>query len=261
LEIIMTASAKIAIAACLLSFVVLSSALTFAADRFPPAPHLVFTGLSGEKVSVDQFKGSVVLLNFWTTSCGICLSEIPTLSALQDQYGSQGLRVIGVALDSNSTAIHKVMSERRITYTVAAGDEKMEEQLGAGGFPVTFLIGRDGRLYGQHSGAIRREALEGEVTQLLSASAESPVDNFRASDEAQPVRLPSPVELNSEIPGIDVSHLSKAQLAQLKQQLESESCPCGCNRSVLQCRTAHSSCNRSQEMARDALQKLHGGMI
>lgn len=238
----------------------LDTAMAFAQGH-PIAPKLAFDSLSGTKITLDQFKGSVVLLNFWTTSCGVCLSEMPTLSALQSRYGSQGLRVLGVALDNNLESIRKVAEQHRVTYTVGSGDSQMEEQFGTDGFPVIFVIGRDGRIYSQHSGAIRAQDLDAEVTQLLARGPDVSVDDFHGSPGAKPARIPTPAELKSQIPGVDLSDLDESQIAELKQQLESEPCPCGCNRSVLQCRSNHSSCEQSKTLARQAAKKLHPPMI
>ena len=233
----------------------------FAADSHPPAPQVSFSSLSGEALSLQQFRGSVVLLNFWTTSCGVCLSEIPTLSALQDRYRPAGLRVLGVALDDDAEKVRAFAAHRHLNYTLAIGSQQIEERFGTGVFPVTFMIGRDGRIYSRHTGAVTQEALESEVAQLLAAEGTAPLNAFRASAGAQPVELPTAAELGSEVPGVDVSHMSPEQLAQLKQQLDSEPCPCGCNRTVLKCRSNHSSCEESRRQAQEAAEKLHGPMI
>jgi hypothetical protein len=164
-------------------------------------------------------------------------------------------------LDDNVDSIRKVAEKRHVNYTVASGDNKMEEQFGADGFPVMLVIGRDGRIYSRHSGAVNREAIESEVAQLLHVGPDTPVEQFRASAGAEQVRLPSPAEIQSEIPGVDLSGLSQAQIAELTQQLASEACPCGCNRTVLVCRSNHSSCKQSKEMAQQAAEKLHAPMI
>lgn len=233
----------------------------FAADSHPFAPPLSFRSLSGERVSLDQFRGSVVLLNLWTTSCSICLSEIPTLSALQARYAPQGLRVIAVALDSQPESVRKFTEKRHLNYTVATANSAVEEQFGVDGFPVTFVIGRDGRMYSQHSGAIKRESLENEITQLLGPDPEGFLETFRPSEDAAPVTLPTAAELESEVPGVDVSQLSKAEVAELKENLDAAACPCGCNRSILKCRMNHSSCKESKQLARKAAQKLRSPMI
>lgn len=253
------AKARVRIAVGLAIFVLAMP--LFAADSHPPAPQVSFSSLSGAAVSLEQFRGSVVLLNFWTTSCGVCLSEIPTLSALQDHYGPAGLRVLGVALDDNPEAIRAFATQRHLNYTVAIGSMQTEERFGTGVFPVTFMIGRDGRIYSRHTGAVTQEALESEVAQLLAADSKVPLSAFHASAGAQPVELPTVAELDSEVPGVDASRLSPEQLAQLKQQLDSEPCPCGCNRTVLKCRSNHSSCEQSKRQAQEAAKKLQGPMI
>lgn len=225
----------------------------------PLAPPLSFSSLAGEKIQLAQFRGSVVLLNFWTTSCSVCLSEIPMLSALQTQYASQGLRVVGVALDDQIETVRRFTEKRRLGYTVVVASHKIQEQLGVEGFPVTLVIGRDGRIYSQHSGAVKKEALESEVTQLLAADISE--ERFHPSEGAEPLRLYTTAELESEVPGVDLSNLSQAQVAELKRQLDVAACPCGCNRSVLKCRSNHSSCKDSKEFAREAVEKLLHPMI
>jgi thiol-disulfide isomerase/thioredoxin len=233
----------------------------FAADSHPLAPQVSFSSLSGDAISLGQLRGSVILLNFWTTTCGVCLSEIPTLSALQNRYGSAGLRVIGVALDENPEAVHRYTEQHRLNYTIAIGSRQIEERFGTEVFPVTFIIGRDGRIYSRHTGAVKEEALESEVAQLLAADGKSPLNVFRASTGAEPVNLPTAEELESEVPGVDVSHLTQPQLTRLKQRLDSEACPCGCNRTVLKCLSDHSSCEQSKRVAQEAAEELRSPMI
>jgi peroxiredoxin len=232
-----------------------------APDSHPLAPALSFITLSGEKVQLDQFKGSVVLLNLWTTSCSICLSEIPTLSALQTQYASQGLRVVGVALDDQVETVHRFTEKHPLGYTVLVGTREVQEQLGAEAFPVTFLIGRDGRIYSQHSGAVKRGALESEITQLLAADSANAEDHFHPSEGSEPVQIPTAAELKSDVPGVDLSKLSTAQVTALKQQLDETACPCSCNRTVLKCLSNHSSCKDSKRFAHEVVENLQRPMI
>ena len=223
----------------------------------PSAPQLSFTGLSDERISLDQFRGNVVLLNFWTTSCSVCVAEARTLAALQDHYGSRGLRIVAVALDGDAELVRKFYEQHHLDYTVALGDPGLLEQLGAAGFPVTLIIGRDGRVYSQHSGVATQQALEIEIDQLLAADAKTEVAGFRLADGAEIPHFPTPQELESEVPAIDVSHLTKAQLSELKRRLDSGSCPCECNRSVLKCRLTHSNCKQSQRLARETIENLY----
>jgi len=233
----------------------------FAADTHPFAPLVSFSDISGQKISLNQFRGSVVLLNFWTSSCSACLAEIPALSALQTQYAADGLRVIGLASDNQPEAVRKVLEQRHVNYTVALGAAEIQERFGVDEFPVTLLIGRDGRVYSRHSGAIERESLQSEIRQLLGADTQAEAKQFRASENADPVQLPTDAELKSEIPGIDVSQLSEAQLTELRQRLTSLPCPCGCNRSILGCLSSHTSCKQSKALARAAAERLRSPMI
>jgi peroxiredoxin len=231
-----------------------------AQPQHPFAPKAQFIGLDGGHVALDQFRGSVVVMNFWTTSCSICLAETSSLEALHRQYGPQGLRVLGIALENDPEKVRLVSQQHSLTYPIAIGGEDLEEHFGIEGFPVTLVIGRDGRIYSQHTGATSADALRSEIAQLLPA-ADSEVIDFRASPGAEPASLPTPGMSNPELPGVDVSGLSESQIAELKRQLTAQPCPCGCGRSALECRSRHSSCVQSKNLARQAVEKMRGQMI
>lgn len=144
----------------------------FAATASPdrPAPALTFQDLAtGAKVDLAGLKGKVVVVDFWATWCGPCRGEIPGYVALQEKYGKDGLVVIGVSLDQAGPAVvKKFAKENRINYTLVMGDDKAIDAFG--GFdviPTTFLIGRDGKIRHQKSGAMPHEEYEALVKQAL----------------------------------------------------------------------------------------------
>src|SRR5512141_993008 len=74
-----------------------------------PAPDFARTDVSGHGVRLSNFRGKVVLLNFWATWCAPCLDEIPTFSAWQQKYGSDGLQVLGVSMDDGPTPVTRAI--------------------------------------------------------------------------------------------------------------------------------------------------------
>jgi hypothetical protein len=109
---------------------------------------------------------------------------------------------------------------------------------------------------GKHVGAINLRVLEDEVEQLLAIGEAAELANFRPAGKAEPVKLPTPEELNSEVPGVDISHLNADQLADFKIILEKKQCDCGCHRAFLQCLKEDSACNHSRKLGREELEKF-----
>jgi cytochrome c biogenesis protein CcmG, thiol:disulfide interchange protein DsbE len=136
--------------------------------KLAPAPNFTLTDINGQPLRLADYKGKVVLLDFWATWCAPCRSEIPHFVAWQKQYGPQGLQVIGLSMDDDSKPVPAFMQQFGIDYPVALGDAKLADQYGGVlGLPVTFVIGRDGQIYHKHVGLTDMALLEGEVKQLL----------------------------------------------------------------------------------------------
>lgn len=134
-----------------------------------PAPALTFTDLTGREVSLAALKGKVVVVDFWATWCGPCRTEIPGYIELQKKHGPEGLVIVGVSLDQKGAKYVKQFAEKNsMNYTVVMGDNAAVDAFG--GFeaiPTTFLIGRDGRILHEKTGAMETAEYEQIVKKAL----------------------------------------------------------------------------------------------
>ena len=131
-----------------------AQAVTHGAGAGRPAPNFSRADLSHRKVELNSYRGKVVLLNFWATWCGPCLTEMPTFMKWQKQYGSEKFQVIGVSMDDATAEVIATVSRLKLNYPVLMGDEYLGAAYGGVlGLPVTFLIDRDGKIRARYQGA------------------------------------------------------------------------------------------------------------
>jgi cytochrome c-type biogenesis protein len=135
----------------------------------PAAPDFTLTDTNGAKLSLSDYKGKVVLLDFWATWCGPCRVEIPWFVEMQQKYRDRGFVVIGVATRDSPDAVAKFYQQFHLNYPVALGNDALSAQYGGLiGLPTSFVIGRDGRIYSEHTGTTGKDVFEGEIEQLLA---------------------------------------------------------------------------------------------
>ena len=134
-----------------------------------PAPAWSLPDLAGEPVSSAQFKGKVVVVDFWATWCGPCVEEIPGYIALQAKYGKDGLVIIGISLDRRGPeAVRKFVAKHGMNYTVLMGDAAVVEAFGNfDAIPTTFIIDREGGIRERKTGAMPAADFEKLVLQYL----------------------------------------------------------------------------------------------
>jgi peroxiredoxin len=134
------------------------------------APDFSLRDLNNQPLDLANYQGKVVLLNFWATWCAPCRGEIPHFVELQDNYREQGLQVIGISMDDDAKPVREFYQQFKMNYPVAVGNEKVAESYGGVlGLPITFLIGRDGRVAVKYLGEVAMPALEQEIKTLLQA--------------------------------------------------------------------------------------------
>jgi peroxiredoxin len=137
-----------------------------------PAPDFTLPTIDGKEVKLSDLRGKAVLVNFWATWCGPCKVEIPWFLDLQKQYGSQGLVILGIAMDDNPDVVPKFAQEMKIDYPILLGNEKVAEQYGGvEGLPQTFYVGRDGKIIRKVAGIVSHSDVEDGIKEALGTSA------------------------------------------------------------------------------------------
>ncbi len=122
---------------------------------------------SDRTVSLNQFRGQVVVLNFWATWCPPCLEELPSLMTMQERMKGRGIVVVGVSIDVDGNAYHSFLKQHGINFlTVRDPQQKVAGMYGTSGWPETYIIDRQGILRRKIVGPIDWNSPE--VVQFLS---------------------------------------------------------------------------------------------
>ncbi len=152
-----------------LGFCLTISAATAAPAPESAAPAWQLQDLQGKSVKLSDFKGKVVLLNFWATWCPPCREEIPDLISLQKQYAGQGLVIIGISMDEGGPAgVQRFAKKYGVNYPIVMGDDKVSEAYGGiQVLPTTFIIDRKGKVVDGLLGATDRAGFEAKIKPVL----------------------------------------------------------------------------------------------
>jgi peroxiredoxin len=122
---------------------------------------------SDRKVNLNQFRGQVLVLNFWATWCPPCVEELPSLMNMQDRLRGRGVVVLGVSIDVDQAAYHRFLKERNVNFlTVLDPEQKVAGMYGTSGWPETYVIDRQGVLRRKFIGPVDWNSAE--VVQFLS---------------------------------------------------------------------------------------------
>jgi len=134
-----------------------------------PAPDFELKDMNGKTIRLSDYRGQVVLLNFWATWCGPCKIEIPWFVEFQRTYKDRGFTVIGVSVDEDGwEAVRPFLASRQVNYPVVMSTMEVEQKFGGvEALPVSFLIDREGRIAGTHVGLVTKKAYEEEIRSLL----------------------------------------------------------------------------------------------
>ena len=124
-------------------------------------------GLDGRAVKLADYRGKVVLLNFWINGCGPCLAEMPILDALYRDHKAEGFEVLGINTGQDMETI--VNTRRRTSVSFPLLSDRLSitsKTYGVVGFPVSFLIDRQGSIRDRIDGLLTRPELERKITAL-----------------------------------------------------------------------------------------------
>jgi peroxiredoxin len=133
------------------------------------APELRLEDSSGKPVSLKDYRGKVVLLDFWATWCHGCKEEIPWFSEFERKYRRKGLRVIGVSLDDDGWKVVKpFIKSAGIPYRIALGNDATAKQYNIEGMPDTFLIDRDGKIAAKYVGLVDKNNVDSNIRTMLA---------------------------------------------------------------------------------------------
>ena len=135
------------------------------------APETSLLTPAGQRVSVADYRGRVVLLNFWGTWCAPCLEELPEFSRLYAQYRGAGLTLVAIATDEDPQAVDRVAEELEIGGKLLYGGESLAAQYGDRSFPFSMVVAPDGSIIEAYDGYDPRclGHLESEVREQLAA--------------------------------------------------------------------------------------------
>jgi peroxiredoxin len=127
----------------------------FALDESPVAPEFTLQSLSAGKLSLSDYRGKVVLLNFWATWCMPCRQEMPSMERLWQQYQNKGFAILAVSTDEGGASRVKSFVKRlKLSFPVVLdADSKVSDLYQVSGLPVSFLVDRQGRVAAKITGS------------------------------------------------------------------------------------------------------------
>ena len=121
----------------------------------------------GARIRLSDYKGRVVLLNFWATWCKGCVLEIPWFIEFQEKYKDSGLSVIGVSIDDSWKPVKAFVEEKKVNYPIVIDNEGVRKLYELDSMPMTLLIDRSGEIAASYIGVVDKGACESEIRTLL----------------------------------------------------------------------------------------------
>ena len=210
------------------------------------APDLKAKDLNGKELSLEAYKGKVVLLNFWATWCGPCRAEIPSLIRIQETYKDR-LQIIGMDVDDDDEEqLRAFVKGQGINYPVAMTSVPLRLAYGGiAALPTMFVINQDNKVVQKHVGLFNPALYEVEARALLNMPVPARVETFQDTGEV----FLKHADRATMLPGVDTSKLTPEQRMAALHKLNAETCDCGCKYTLAQCRIYDPACNISKERA------------
>jgi thiol-disulfide isomerase/thioredoxin len=142
--------------------------------RGKQAPAFALTSLDGKKVSLADYKGRPVLVNFWATWCGPCKVEMPWFEEFRKQYGAQGFEILGLTddADAGKETIAKVAGKAGVSYPILLTDGKVQSAYGGlDVLPMSFYVDRNGVIVEQTAGLGSKDQIEANIKKTIASGA------------------------------------------------------------------------------------------
>ena len=136
------------------------------------APGFVLTNLDGKKVSLGDYKGRPVLVNFWATWCAPCKLEMPWFEEFRKQYASQGFEILGITddADAGKDVIAKAVQKAGVSYPILLTDGKIEKAYGATDYlPMSFYVDRNGVVVEETAGLGTKDEIEANIKKAIAS--------------------------------------------------------------------------------------------
>jgi peroxiredoxin len=144
-----------------------------------PAPAFALATENGKKIQVSDYRGKVLLLNFWATDCGGCVLEIPSFIEMQKAYRDKGFTAVGVSMDISYEGLKNAdeawsrvkpfVAKHGVNYPIAMGDDAISRAYALNSFPATYLIDKSGKVAAAYVGVvINKDNVVRNIESLLS---------------------------------------------------------------------------------------------
>jgi thiol-disulfide isomerase/thioredoxin len=221
-------------------------AIRFANNAGPMPPFLV-NDVEGRVLSSAQWRGRVVIVNFWATWCPPCREEIPEMIDLAKRFGGR-LQIVGVSEDDDAALeeVREFARNEKINYPIVMGGSEISREYGGvPALPTSFLIDTNGHVVQKHVGLYPVAVYDREIRALLGEHVGIPIETF--ADEGQ-IFLKNAANA-TDLPDVDFKGLKPEQKRLALKRMNSENCTCGCKLTIAQCRINDSSCSTSQKLA------------
>jgi peroxiredoxin len=141
------------------------------------APDFTLTDAHGATVKLSDYRGKVVLLNFWATWCGPCKIEIPWFMEFEQNYKDRKFAVLGVSLDDDGwESVRPYLEAHKVNYRVLVGTDSLSALYGGvDSLPTTFVLDRDGRIAAHHIGLVSKGDYQHDIESLLDTTKSASV--------------------------------------------------------------------------------------
>ena len=211
------------------------------------------TDINSKTISSAEWRGKVVLVNFWATWCAPCRIEIPDLIALQKKY-ADNLVVLGVSEDDGDIPlVRKFVAEHNINYTIVMATPELRKLFpDVTALPTTFVLDRDGKLVQKTLGLLNAKETEAGTRVLAGLKTNAQVVRVEA-DKALGVDNLAQVK---EMPGVDLTTVPADKRMEALLALNAEACNCGCGLTVARCRIDDPTCTVSLPIAKQIVEKF-----